>query len=201
MLNLRQQRVVVVGGGPVGLGRAREISLGGADVLLVDPAAEEVSDIEGVKLLAEVYHPEQLAGAFMVFCCTDDPGLNKNIAADARASGAMVNIADNPNGSDFHMPVIIRDGDVTMAISTGGCSPSLARQLGDSIELPDRIGLFAACLGQIRKRARLEITGLASRKEILIRLADSESYQSFLVGGEDAISSLYESLKKEIDQR
>jgi len=201
MLNLLSRRVVVVGGGVVGLRRAREISLAGADVLVVDPAATEIDDIDGVELLGSMYHREQLENAFMVFCCSDDPELNKRIAGDARDIGAMVNIADDPGDSDFHMPVIIRDEDVTVAVSTGGVSPTLAGNLRDSIKLPDRIGQFAACLGEFRKRAQREIVDQAGRKEILTQLASDNSYQSFLAGGKEAISELYESLNNKIENR
>ncbi|MGA2266700.1 MAG: NAD(P)-dependent oxidoreductase, partial [Phycisphaerae bacterium] len=114
LLNLRGRRVVVVGGGPVGLRRARALAEAQAQVTLVDPAA--AADAAGVTVVRQPYRKELLEGAFLVFACTDDHAVNRQIAADARAAGAMINAADQPDDCDFFLPAVWKDGDVVVAV-------------------------------------------------------------------------------------
>jgi len=186
MLDVRGRRAVLVGGGPVGRRKARALLEAGADVTIIDPTGETV---EGAHVAAEAYAPEQLDGAALVFACTDDAATNTRIAADARARGALVNAADQPEDCDFHLPAVAREGDVVVAVGTGGAAPGLAGLLRDFLAeaLPDRIGEFAAALATVRDELRERVPHVERRMSIMKRLTDEATYRAFATGGVAAV--------------
>ena len=197
MLDMHRRSAVVVGAGPVGLRRARALVEAGARVTLVDPAAPADAP-EGVTVVRAPYEPAQLAGATLVFACTDDRELNSRIAADARRAGALANAADQVADCDFHCPALIRDRDVVVAVGTGGTAAALAVTLRDRLAsaMPARVGEFAEALaalrGQVRPmgpaRRRMEITG---------RLSSQEAYDIFVARGPAGLRQMLEQLVKE----
>jgi precorrin-2 dehydrogenase/sirohydrochlorin ferrochelatase len=71
----------------------------------------------------------ELAGARLVFIADRHAPYAADLAAQARANGALVHIEDDPARSDFHMPAVLRRGELMLAVSTGGASPALAVRL------------------------------------------------------------------------
>ena len=71
---------------------------------------------------------------FLVFCTADDHAVNRVAAEEARASGALVNVADEPELSDFFVPASIRRGRFLLTIGTGGLSPAFSRSLREQLE-------------------------------------------------------------------
>ena len=196
MLTLAGRRVVVIGAGPVALRKVRSLAQAGAEVTLVAERVGEGADLAGAELVVGRYRPELLAGATLAFACTDDPAVNARIAADARAAGALVNCADQPDDCDFFMPAVVRDGDVVAAIGTGALAPALTVELKQAIAdaLPERVGEFAAALGQLRTKVRAEIDDAARRGDILRTLAGARGYEAFLAGGEEALAKLLDEI-------
>ena len=94
---------------------------------------EEMAVAGHVVLQRQAYEPGVIAGAGLVIAATDDDELNSRIAADARSSGAMVNVVDDADKSDFITMALARAGDITVAVSTGGRSPAFASVLRDRI--------------------------------------------------------------------
>jgi siroheme synthase-like protein len=188
LLNLRGRRVVVVGGGPVGLRRARALAEAQAEVTLVDPSAAP-TDVAGVTVVRQPYRKEFLEGAFGVFACTDDRAVNRQIAADARSLGALVNAADQIEDCDFFLPAVWKDGDVVVAVGTGGTAPALAVYLRDRLApaLPPRIGEFARLIGELREALRQKVADRHRRSEIMTRLCSQEVLDAFLSEGPQAV--------------
>lgn len=195
MLDLTGRVAVVVGGGPVGLRKAANLADAGAVVRLVAPDLH-AQPPAGVQTLGEPYRPEHLAGAALVFACTDSPPLNARIAADARARGAWVNAADQPEDCDFHLPAVTCDGDVTLAVATAGSAPALAGHLRDHLAkaLPPSIGAFAALLGQFRRELRNAVPNARSRMQILKTLSGLDVHAAWMAGGEDAVRQILNAL-------
>lgn len=106
---------------------------------------------------------------FIVVAATDDAGLNSRILSEARAAGCLAYAADSPRESDFAnlSAIDIAGGGarVSVAVSTGGASPSMARELRARIEPGVRAAVSAADLGMVSLHARL-------RPVIASRLAD-----------------------------
>jgi siroheme synthase-like protein len=80
------------------------------------------------------YEPGDLEKAFIVVAATDDRRINRRIAEDAKKARALVNVVDDPEPSDFIVPAVVRRGNFTLAISTGGRSPALSRKLRERLE-------------------------------------------------------------------
>lgn len=192
MLNLKGRYVVVVGGGRVGTRKARDLLAAGAKVTLIDARAERDALPEAVHLLAEAYRPELLDGTTLVFACTDDAELNRRIAADARGRGALVNAADQPEDCDFFVPATVEDGNVIVAVGTGGASPALAGRLARLLNdaLPSDVGAYATALADIRRRLLEADIDAEPRRRALLALGGEGGYDAFRAGGTDALNKL-----------
>jgi siroheme synthase-like protein len=127
-----------------------------------------------------------------VIACTDDRPLNARVADDARAAGALVNVADDPPLCDFYMPAVVRDGDVIVAIGTGGSCPGLAGMLRERLgpALPPRVGEFAAALADLRAENRDQVGNPERRMSLIKGLADQRGYEAFCRGGLDALRDM-----------
>jgi precorrin-2 dehydrogenase/sirohydrochlorin ferrochelatase len=180
--------VVVVGGGPVGLRKARAAAAAGARVTLVDAQADPQA-LPGATVIPQPYRAEILAGAMLVFACTEDAALNRRIATDARRLGALVNAANQPDDCDFFLPAVWGDGDVTVAVGTGGLAPSLAVGLRDRLagSLPKGLGRFAQAVAELRQTLRQRVGDAARRVEILHRLCEPQTLDAFLTEGPKAL--------------
>jgi siroheme synthase-like protein len=200
MLKLAGRRAVVVGGGQVGLRRARRLVQAGADVMLVAEEIPAGADLTGLTVLRQPYKREFIAGAFLVLACTYERAVNSRIAADARAAGALVNVADQPEDCDFFLPATLTDGDVVVAIGTGGSAPALAVELKDRLAaaIPQRTGEFAELLGGLRSSLRSRVHDPKLRKEIMKELSGPSAHEAFLTGGHRA---LRERMERMIDRQ
>jgi len=197
MLRLAGRRAVVVGGGAVGMRKVAGLLAAGADVTLVTP--EPPADPpEGVTVLTQPYAPDTLDNALLVFACTDDADLNAKISADARAVGALVNSVDSPHECDFHVPAVVADGDVVVAIGTAGASPALAANIKRRLTtaLGPRVGEFAALLTGLRSGLRAAESDVERRGEIMRDLSSDATYTLFLDEGPDAVRERFIELLK-----
>ncbi|MBN9121202.1 MAG: bifunctional precorrin-2 dehydrogenase/sirohydrochlorin ferrochelatase [Planctomycetes bacterium] len=131
-LNLSGKLVVVVGGGSVGRRKLNAVVGSGAAVRLVDPRPQPGLPSE-VTHVTEAYRAEHLEGASLAFACAT-PEVNARVVADCRACGVWVNAATSPDDGDFALPAVVRRGDFTLAVGTGGASPALARRVREKLE-------------------------------------------------------------------
>ena len=196
MMDVRGKRTVVIGAGAVG--RRKVVSLHHAEaiVTLIDPDMPDTTDLPAVTILKEPYRPEHLEGAAMVFVCTDNRELNARVARDARAAGAIVNAADQNEDCDFFAPATIHDGDVVVAIGTGGASPALSALLKGVLQtaLPENIGQFAALLGDIRTELKTRLDTPEKRGAALKRLVTPDTLKAFEQNGEQAVREILQSI-------
>ena len=192
MLNLQGRKVVVIGGGNVGARKARSLMAAGAEVRLIAKAIAADIDTNDLNVSIEPYRAEHVDGAVLVFACTDDAELNARIAADARAAGAWVNCADQPADCDFFAAATVTDGDVVVAIGTGGSAPHLAGRLKEVVRdaLPEWVGEFAAAVSTLRDEVKTQVADSDRRSEILRRLTSADGYETFLAGGESALRAM-----------
>lgn len=128
-MNLRGRRCVLVGAGEVASRKVRRLLQAQAEVVVVAP---EISpELEGVahEVHRRPYRPGDLEGAFMAFAATGSREVNEAVAREGRRLGVPVNVADDPDGGDFALPSALRRGRLQVAVSTGGASPALAREI------------------------------------------------------------------------
>jgi precorrin-2 dehydrogenase/sirohydrochlorin ferrochelatase len=137
-LEMAGRRCLVVGGGPVAERKVAGLLEAGARLTVVSPAVTarlaDWARAERIRLIGREYAASDLVGHSVVFVATDDGRVNADVARDARAAGVLVNAADDPAHCDFILPAVLRRGELTVAVSTGGASPALARTVRDELD-------------------------------------------------------------------
>ena len=155
VLRLAGRRCVVIGGGEVARRKVARLLAAGARVQVIAPHLHpELLARPGIELICRPFLPDDLHGAFLVFAATNDRCVNATVAAAARQQGVPVNIADDPEESDFHLPAILQRGDLLLAISSGGGSPAFATELRDHLATKIGLewGLFCAVAAGLRQK-------------------------------------------------
>ena len=131
-LNITGRRTVVIGGGEVAERKVAQLLASGADVTLVSPDAtpelQRLASESHVRWIRRAYAPGDLAGAWLAIAATDDSDLHRSIHAEAEREKTLLNVVDVTELCGFIAPSIVQRGPVTIAISTGGASPALARK-------------------------------------------------------------------------
>lgn len=158
-LKVNNLRVLIVGGGNVGLEKLSFLlkSSPNAQVQMVAPEfLQDTLDLASkhdVEITKKVYDVSFLTGKHMVIACTDKPEINEKIYHDCRERQILVNVADNPPFCDFYMGGIVTKGNVKVAISTNGKSPTTAKRLRQFFEdvIPDNIDDLVNNLNEYRK--------------------------------------------------
>ena len=132
-LQLSGRLCVVVGGGRVGQRKIAGLLAAGARVRLVTREAPEGLPA-AVELVPRPFRPDDLDGALLAFAATDDPQVNAAVVRAARGAGILASRADDPEAGDFTLPAVLRRGELTLAVATGGTSPALAALLRERLE-------------------------------------------------------------------
>lgn len=157
VLDLEARPCLVVGGGTVGARKIAGLREAGARVTVVSPALcaalLDVARQGGLRWWPREYADGDAAGFALVMAATGDAAANARVAADARARAIWVNCADDPERCDFILPSVLHRGALTVAISTGGASPILARMVREELDasLP---GDYAALLDVVADARR-----------------------------------------------
>ncbi|MBN2516259.1 MAG: bifunctional precorrin-2 dehydrogenase/sirohydrochlorin ferrochelatase [Deltaproteobacteria bacterium] len=137
-INIENRKCVVIGGGEVAERKVERLITGKADVVVVarnlTSYLESLVDNGTIRHIQGEYKDTHIEGAFIVIGATDSDDVNKRIYRDTREKGILVNIVDDPEKCDFILPSIMQQGDLSIAISTGGKSPALARTLREELE-------------------------------------------------------------------
>ena len=133
MLDLTDVPVLLVGGGVIASRKAAQLLDAGARLTVVAPEVQPELAARAAEVRVRPYAAADLDGHQLVMTATDDPVVNAQVAADARARGTWVNSADDPVNCSFILPAVTRRGPVVVAVGTDGSSPALARHLRDRI--------------------------------------------------------------------
>ncbi len=169
-LDLRDQRVLVVGGGVVGERKTRALLGSGAQICVGAPAfspgLQDWAAAARISLLPGEYTLDWLDGVALVIAATDDAATNARVAADARARAIPVNVVDVPSLSSFIVPAVVERGDITVAIGTGGVSPVLARRARAAIEraLDPALAKLAAFAARWREKVKAALPDVNVRR-------------------------------------
>lgn len=137
-LNIKDQLCVVVGGGAVAERKVFSLLAAGAQVRVVSPELSEglagLSAQGRIEWLASGYRQGDLANALLVFAATDNKEVQDAVIRDAERTGKLVNVADAPEKCSFQVPAVVRQGDLTIAVSTNGSSPAVAAKIKKQLE-------------------------------------------------------------------
>ena len=179
-LDISGKRCVVVGGGNVAERKVERLLSCGARVEVVGkaltPALAMWKGKGRIDHRDADYEDSFLLGASLVIGATDDEAVNGRIAKDARTRGIPVNIVDDPAQCDFILPSVVEQGDLLIAVSTGGKSPALARKIRE--ELEEAYGaeytVLLEILGELRKKVIAEGRSSAENRERFAAVVRSE---------------------------
>ena len=199
LLDLRDAPVLVVGGGAVATRKAESLVEAGARPLIVSPALtpELAAIVERERLhwRARGYEAGDLDGCRLAIAATDRAEVNAAVARDAAAAGVWVNVVDDPAASTFQVPATVREGEITVALSTGGASPLLARRLRERLEsvVTPGLGRAASRLREARERAHARWPGDESRRRAFwFSLVTQEFLESAIAGRDEEVESRIE---------
>jgi uroporphyrin-III C-methyltransferase/precorrin-2 dehydrogenase/sirohydrochlorin ferrochelatase len=172
-VDLRGKAVLVAGGGAVAARKLTELLRCGADITVVAPEPNpSVERLAGaLHLIRRPFRSGDELGRYLVFACTDDSAVNREIAGLCNRGNILCNVADAAHEGTFHVPGVIRKGEVTVTVSTGGSAPGLTRHLKRllSATLGESVADLAALLGPFRSALR-EGTAADLATEILEEL-------------------------------
>lgn len=176
-MDLHDRGVVIVGGGRVAARKARRLLSAGARLTVVAPELAPFMAAlvaEGkVRHLERSYRHGDLAGALLAFAASDDPGVNRSVAAEAKERGILIDVVDAPRLSGFTTPAVLERGDLLITVSTGGASPILSRQIVAEIEklFGTEYAEAVALLGSVREKLLTEKVVNAYNDPVFAELA------------------------------
>lgn len=137
-IRIADRLCLVIGGGSVALRKVKGLLQAGARVRVISPEVEpelqRMSELQEIEWLEREYVEGDLRGAFLAFAVTDNSGVQDIIMTEAERSAVLMNSADDPQRSDFHVPAHFRRGMMLITVSTGGGSPALAKRIREQLE-------------------------------------------------------------------
>jgi precorrin-2 dehydrogenase/sirohydrochlorin ferrochelatase len=177
-IQIEGKNIVVVGGGRVAERKVCNILPAGALLTVISPTItfelQQLRDSGAFTHLSRKYQPGDLDKAFMVIAATNAPDTNRSIAEDARNLGILAEITDNPSSGNVTSPAVIRQGDLTIAISTNNLAPTLS--LAIKRDLTPLFGPEYAkslkLLGLVREKLLTDGGGSTYNKQVLSDLAE-----------------------------
>jgi siroheme synthase-like protein len=136
-LRIEGRKILIIGGGHVGLHKATILSRFTREVTVISPDLLEGFEALPFTLVRKEYAPTDLADAFLVYICTEDKALNRRIHDDAAARGILTSVCDDPELCDVISPAILREDNLCIAVTSDG------REVRRSIRIRDRIRRLA----------------------------------------------------------
>ena len=173
-LDLSIKKILIIGGGKVALQKIQLLLKHQAWVQVVTknalPQIQSWAQQKRIQLSIRPFKQSDLKNKDIVICATHDEKFNQKIGWVCRKKKILVNVVDRPLLCDFIVPSIVRKGEVTFAISTGGASPALAQFLRKRLDQ-----LFDARLMRIasklkKMRPELKKFSMQERKKITLKL-------------------------------
>lgn len=158
-VEMKRRRCLVIGGGAVAERKIAGLLEAGAAVVVISPDVSEIiarwSKEKLINFVARRYQPGDLAGHDLAFIATNDAGVNATAYNEGRERGVWVNTADDLAHCDFILPSVLRRGDLTVAVSSGGGSPALARTIREELEI--HLSQEYEQLAKLAAEARVEL--------------------------------------------
>ena len=162
-LKLEELKVLLVGGGNVALEKLTAI-INNAPAAQVHVVAKEVfpqfaeaaAQLKNITITVAEYKPHYLDDCDIVIAAVNDIPLSKIIRDDAKQKGKLINVADKPELCDFYLGSIVTKGNLKLAISTNGKSPTVAKRLKEIFNelLPDELDEVLNNVQQIRNKLK-----------------------------------------------
>jgi len=191
-LLLEGRPCLVVGGGRVAERKIASLVAAGAAVRVVAleacEAVRQMADEGAITLCERAFCNDDLDGAFVVIVATNDAALNAAISTECERRGLLVNVVDQPALCNFYVPALVERGPISLAISTGGGSPALAKHLRILLEdtVGEEYGQLAALMADLRPAVMAAYDQQADRAAAWERLLRSNVLDLLRQGRADA---------------
>lgn len=185
-VKLEGKRCLVVGAGKVGEPKIASLLDTGANIHVVAleaaPAVQDWAKAGRITLDLRSFAPKDLDKTFLAVVATASSALNESIYHEAQLRGVLCNVVDVPQYCDFYYPALVRRGDLQIAISTSGQSPSLAQKIRQQLErqFSPAYAEWVAELGTTRKLVLASDLSPERKRELLHSLASREALQAAL---------------------
>jgi len=185
-MKLSGKRCLVVGAGKVGEPKIGGLMDTGARIRVVAIAASdqvrEWADAGKIDLELRAFSSSDLDGMFLAVVATASRSLNERVYLEAQERGVLCNVVDVPDLCDFFYPAVVRRGDLQIAISTAGQSPSLAQKLRQQLErqFGDGYAAWVEQLGETRRLVLASDLDKQTKWELLHSLASREAFEAAL---------------------
>lgn len=185
-LKLEGRQCLVVGAGKVGAPKIAGLLDTGARIRVValegSPTVREWARAGKIELEIRAFVADDLVGAFLAVVATASRTLNERVYREAQRRGVLCNVVDVPDLCDFFYPAVVRRGDLQIAVSTNGQSPSLAQKIRQQLEKQFGPGYAAwvAELGETRKLILESDLDKERKLDLLHSLASREAFEAAL---------------------
>lgn len=183
MLQLAGKKVVVVGGGRVAERKVNGLLGTGARIVVISPEAtgqlQQLATAGVISWHQRTFSKDDCKGAILLFAATNDEEMNQSIRREA-GQNQLVTIADDPDGSDFHVPAQMKRGRLTIAVSTGGSSPILAGKIRGQLEqqFDESYEAYLEFLFDSREQILREVKDHSIKRQLLTAIVSQEFLNS-----------------------
>jgi precorrin-2 dehydrogenase/sirohydrochlorin ferrochelatase len=198
-LDLKDRRVLVVGGGPIAEGKIGQLLEAGARVRVVSPELtpelDELARRGAIEHRSSRFAGDDLIDIVLVIGATNDQAVNEEVARLATERGLLCNVVDQPGLCNFITPALITRGDLQISVSTGGGSPSLTQRVKREVaaligeEYAELLELAAA----LRTEVKEQIPDFERRREVLHAFIESEAIDLIRAGRREEARQLADS--------
>ena len=196
--DIKDRACLIVGGGRMAERRVILLNRAGANVTVIAPeltdTLERLANRDEISVARRAFECEPLDRYWLIVAATDDTALNAEVAAAAEQAKRLCNVVDNPEHSSFIMPAIVDHDPITIAVSSGGKSPVLARWVKGVIEttLPARLGELANLAGRWRERVKQALPDTETRRKFWQAMVEGEIARHVLAGRGERSETLLE---------
>ncbi len=206
-IELKNKRVVVIGGGQVALRTAQALLESQCQLVVVAKTVcaslETLCHQSQAELILGPYNADYLGDAMLVVAATDQTPLNEQVYRDCQAHQILCNVVDQPDLCDFYVPAMVTQGSLQIAVSTNGASPAFASHVRQKLEslYTEKHGEFLDLLLWAREQTLAHLTDATQKKTVSRWLAGDPSFDLFVTEGTEAWRAMAEQKITEAQDR
>ncbi|MGN0468641.1 MAG: bifunctional precorrin-2 dehydrogenase/sirohydrochlorin ferrochelatase [Acutalibacteraceae bacterium] len=163
--DVENKSFVVIGSGKVAKGKVEKLLSFTKNITVID----ENADIEGVSLIKRPFEENDIFLGDYVICATDNSEINEFVSNLCRENHIPVNVVDSPENCTFIFPSLIKKGDLTIAIASGGKSPAFCKEMRKRIEtiIPENTQEILDKMFALREELKETVLSQKERSRIL----------------------------------
>ncbi len=197
-LDIRNRACLIVGGGSVAARKAMLIRRAGGNIMVIAPHPSREMQVlinsGSARHQARPFEDEDLKDQVLVIAATDDAAVNRSVARLAKARNMPVNVADDPSAGTFVLSSVVDRSPVQIAISTGGASPVLTRELRARIEtcIPAAYGRLAGLVKTFRQEIKHRLPNTTQRRRFWEQTLQGPVAEAVFAGREAAAREMLE---------